>query len=704
MVRLEKEKQNKLAVELLFAHFKVPELIKECRWSDDFERILLNVISLKGLTYRTVSLNSNWFKTSSEVMIGYLKSGETVLLIPKAISGYTYINCADKKKYTVTKEIVNVFEDKAYAFYKGMTKAILQPKDFLNYAFKSVPYSKYVLLCLSYLTTTLLGLVLPVMNQNIFNTVIPSGASRLLIHTAAVLIGIAVSAILFIVINHTILYNIRNTIAIYVETMIMERVMALPASFFREYSSGDISKRLYNFISVFTQILDTVFSTLFPVMFSVVYMIHLLRVTPPLAVSSAFIILMFAVIIVLFVIKQIHIYQKLTQNDVKVASIFFSLVTAIQKIKLAGAEEKAFRFWEKKYIRSAEILYNPPFILKIQPYIGVLILYFASIINYYVAALYNISLADFFSFTVIFGMITSSFTALIDISVVIAQFYSVLYSLKPIFQTKPDQHDEKLVSKELKGNIRFKNLSFKYNNLQQDILRDFSFTVKQGDFIAITGRTGCGKSTLLRLILGFEKAQQGDLFFDDINICDMNIKHLRRQIGTVLQDGKLLADSIYANITFFEPGLTMTDAWEAAEIAHIASDIRKMPMGMLTIISEGDGAISSGQKQRILIARAVIKKPRILILDEATSSLDNITQEKVTKSLSELDCTKIVVAHRLSTIQQCSTILLLEDGQVIESGTYDSLMNNKRFFYELVKRQKMNVLESDFIAEISKSG
>ena len=193
----------------------------------------------------------------------------------------------------------------------------------------------------------------------------------------------------------------------------------------------------------------------------------------------------------------------------------------------------------------------------------------------------------------------------------------------------------------------------------------------------------------MRLLLGFEKPEQGGIFYDGRNIDKINLQSLRRRIGTVMQNGGLFNDSIYANIAISAPSLSMDEAWEAAEIACIAEDIREMPMGMFTMISEGQGGISGGQKQRLMIARAIAPKPAILIFDEATSALDNIAQKKVTEALDKLHCTRIVIAHRLSTIRSCSRILYLGNGRVLEEGTYEELMEKNGLFAEMVERQRL---------------
>ena len=209
--------------------------------------------------------------------------------------------------------------------------------------------------------------------------------------------------------------------------------------------------------------------------------------------------------------------------------------------------------------------------------------------------------------------------------------------------------------------------------------------------MAIVGRTGCGKSTLMRLLLGFEKPEKGAVYYDGKDLNRLDLGSLRRKIGSVIQSGGLFQGDIFSNIVISAPHLTLDDAWEAAEIAGIAEDIRNMPMGMQTLISEGQGGISGGQKQRLMIARAVAPKPKILMFDEATSALDNKTQRQVSEALDKMGCTRIVIAHRLSTIRHCDRILVLDGGNVIEQGSYDELIAKNGYFAELVERQRVDI-------------
>ena len=271
----------------------------------------------------------------------------------------------------------------------------------------------------------------------------------------------------------------------------------------------------------------------------------------------------------------------------------------------------------------------------------------------------------------------------------VAMIRPVLEMAKPILDAVPETSEEKKMVQSLRGRVELSHLSFRYSDTMPMVLDDLSLQIKSGEYVAIVGKTGCGKSTLVRLLLGLETPQKGAIYYDGLDMQTLDLRSLRRNIGTVIQDGKLFQGSIYENIAISAPGLTMNEAWEAAELAGIADDIRAMPMGMHTLISEGQGGISGGQRQRLMIARAIAPKPKLLIFDEATSALDNITQKKVSQSLDSLRCTRIVIAHRLSTIRQCDRILVLDGGHIIEDGTYDELLEKKGFFAELVARQRV---------------
>ena len=313
-----------------------------------------------------------------------------------------------------------------------------------------------------------------------------------------------------------------------------------------------------------------------------------------------------------------------------------------------------------------------------------------TILMYYFAANSHVSVADYYAFNTAYGMVSGAFMSLASIALTAANIKPILDMAKPIMDTVPEISADKQVVTRISGGIELNNISFRYNESMPNVLDNLSLKIKPGQYVAIVGTTGCGKSTLMRIMLGFETPQKGAVYYDGKDLSRMDLKSLRRKIGVVMQNGKLFQGDIFSNITISAPWLTIDDAWRAAELAGIADDIKRMPMGMHTIISEGSGGVSGGQRQRLMIARAIAPKPRILMFDEATSALDNLTQKKVSESLDGLKCTRIVIAHRLSTIKQCDRIIYLDNGKIVEDGTYEELINMGGKFAELVARQQLD--------------
>jgi ABC-type bacteriocin/lantibiotic exporter with double-glycine peptidase domain len=295
------------------------------------------------------------------------------------------------------------------------------------------------------------------------------------------------------------------------------------------------------------------------------------------------------------------------------------------------------------------------------------------------------------AFNSAYSMMSTAFVSLSGITVMVSQIRPVLKMIQPILDAEPEVNTGRHVVTKLRGSIELNNVSFRYSESMPAVLDDFSLKIPSGQYLAIVGKTGCGKSTLMRILLGFEQPQKGAVYYDGKDIAAMDLKSLRRKIGVVMQNGKLFQGDIYSNIVISAPQLTLDEAWEAAEMAGIADDIRRMPMGMHTVIGEGQGGISGGQRQRLMIARAIAPKPKILMFDEATSALDNITQKTVSDSLEKLKCTRIVIAHRLSTIRHCDRIIVLDQGRIVEDGTYEALVAKGGYFSELVARQRIDI-------------
>lgn len=298
----------------------------------------------------------------------------------------------------------------------------------------------------------------------------------------------------------------------------------------------------------------------------------------------------------------------------------------------------------------------------------------------------GIGYAQFIAFNAAYSSFNGTLGSVIGL---IGQYFGIqpqIENLRPILNEVPESVSDKIDAEVLSGVIEVNHLTFAYEGSDHNVLKDVSFKISAGENVAIVGKSGCGKSTLVRLLLGFEKPKSGSIYYDGQDLAELNLPSVRTQLGVVLQNGQLMTGDIFTNIVGTKL-LTQEDAWAAAEAAGIAEDIAMMPMGMQTVISEGSSNISGGQRQRLLIARALVNKPSILIFDEATSALDNRSQAIMTESIDKLNATRIVIAHRLSTIRNCEKILVMDDGKIVEIGNFDELLAKNGIFTELVKRQ-----------------
>lgn len=679
--------QNALNEILKFYHLKsrkIPDSLT------DIEKQVEYAVRPYGMMYRTVELENGWYKDAAGAMIGRLKeSGRRVALIPGKFSGYTYYDLESGKRKKIGKNSQGLFEKEAILFYKPFPVKKMKLGMLIKYMVESLSGADFLAVILAMLAVTLVGSFMPKINQTLFAYVLPSENMQLLLAVFIFMICVAVSGVLLEAVRDLVTARINTKLSVSVEAAAMMRVMTLPVEFFRNYSSGELYSRLNQLDSICDLLVSGVLSTSITSVFSLIYILQIFSIAPALAGKAIMIIL----ITIVFSTASTMVQRKVTQRQMEVAGkesgITYSLITGIQKIKLTGSEKRAFARWGNVYAKKAALTYDPPMFLKINTVINTAISLAGTIILYYFAVRSGVSVADYYAFNTAYGMVSGAFLSMAGIGLTVAQIGPSLKMIQPVLEAIPEVAKEKQVMEKVSGEIELSHVSFRYNEDMPFLLKDLSLKVNPGQYIAIVGKTGCGKSTLMRLLLGFEKPQKGAIYYDRKDIDKIDLRSLRRKIGVVMQNGKLFQGDIYSNITFSAPWLTRKEAWEAAELAGIADDIRKMPMGMDTLISEGSGGISGGQKQRLMIARAIAPRPRILMLDEATSALDNPMQKKISETLNDMKCTRIVIAHRLSTIKQCDRILVLDDGKIVEDGNYEELMEKNGFFKELVEKQQI---------------
>lgn len=664
---------------------EVPEGIK------DVNEQLEYLMRPYGIMRRTVELGKGWRKDAVGAMLTTrVDDGSVVALIPSGLAGYSYFDVNTGKRQRVTRSSEALFEDQAIAFYKPFPLRKLTIPDLMSYMLGMISVSDLICFVLATLAVTLVGLLLPKLQNILFGNVIGSGSGSLLAVTAVFMICATVSQTIFGAVKSLFSARINTKLDISVEAATMMRVLSLPATFFKNYSSGELSSRIGNIRELCEMLVSSMLSIGLTSIFSLTYITQLVRFGPSLVVPALCILLATTVFSILSTLIRLKIVRERMELSAKETGMSYALISGVQKIKLSGSEKRAFSRWGELFAKESTLLYNPPAFIKLNSVISVAISLIGTLVLYSEAAVSGISSADFIAFTAAFGAIQGAFSGIAGIAQNIASIKPTLEMAKPVLDTEPEVSEGKEVVSRLAGGIEVNNISFRYSENSPLILDDISIKIRPGQYVAIVGKTGCGKSTLMRLLLGFEKPQKGAIYYDGKDINSIDLKSLRRRIGVVMQEGRLFQGDLFSNIVISAPWLTLNDAWEAAEMAGIADDIRRMPMGMHTIVSEGSGGISGGQRQRLMIARAIAPKPKILMFDEATSALDNITQKKVSESLDSLKCTRIVIAHRLSTIRHCDRIICLDGGHIIEDGTYDELIAKGGFFAELVSRQRIS--------------
>lgn len=644
-----------------------------------------------GIMRRTVKLEEGWYRDAAGAMLGVLaESGRVVALIPTGLSGYSYFDWETGKRRRINRKNQHLFDEEAIAFYKPFPLKKISLPSLAAYIARTLSVSDYVMIGLATLALSLIGMISPLITKLLFDRVLLSGNVRLLIAIAFFSVSVSVSTLLISAVKNMITARIETKLNISIEAATMMRIMSLPADFFKQYSSGELSSRASQVGALCKMLASTVLSTGLTSIFSLVYISQIFAYAPMLVVPALLIILATVVFSVVSSLVQMKLSTRQMELSGKESGMTYSLITGIQKIKLAGAEKRAFARWGNLYAQSAKLEYGPPAFIELNSVIALAISLVGTLVMYTMAVKSGISVADYYAFDTAYGMVSGAFGALAGIALNVAQIKPMLTMVKPFFDAVPEVSDGKQVLTRLSGGIEMNNVSFRYSENMPLIIDNLSLKIRPGQYVAIVGKTGCGKSTLMRLLLGFEHPQKGAIYYDGKDLERIDLRSLRRRVGVVMQNGKLFQGDIYSNIVISAPWLSQDEAWEAAELAGIADDIRMMPMGMNTVISEGSGGISGGQRQRLMIARAVAPKPKILMFDEATSALDNMTQKKVSESLDALKCTRIVIAHRLSTIKQCDRIIVLDHGKIIEDGKYDELIAKNGFFAELVARQRLD--------------
>jgi NHLM bacteriocin system ABC transporter ATP-binding protein len=650
---------------------------------------LFEIARASRMRLRKVSLEPEWWTKDHGPLLGFKQeSSDPVALLP-ASSGKSYelVDPADNRRIRVTKTLAGELSEVAYVFYRPFPEKALSAWDLVKFGLEGTGNSLWAALGLA-AAGGLLALLVPLITGYLFDTVILVGERSALWQILLGLTVVAFSGLAFQFTRALAVLRLETKMGNSLQAAIWDRLLRLPAAFFRDYSVGDLALRAMSVEQIRQLVGGNVLVGLLSSVFSLFSFFLLFTYNLGLALVALGLTTVTLLMIVGVSFWQLGYQRKLAEKQGKIAGLVLQLINGIAKLRTAGAETRAFRAWSKEFATQRKLAF------KARQIGNVLTVFNAAwpaltmlAIFWMVANLQSsMSTGAFLAFLAAFTQFLTAMIGMATALTAILQAIPIYERSKVIFQAMPEVSSFKTDPGELSGAIEVNHLSFRYHPDAPYILNDVSLQIKPGQFVAIVGPSGSGKSTLFRLLLGFETPESGSIYYNNQNLAGVDLQAVRRQIGVVLQNSKLMSGDIYENIVGSAP-YTVEDAWEAAKMAGLAEDIKAMPMNLFTVVSEGGSTLSGGQRQRLMIARAIIGKPRILYFDEATSALDNQTQAVVSKSLESLRATRVVIAHRLSTIVNADCIYVLQGGKLVQSGTYNELINQKGPFKELASRQ-----------------
>lgn len=666
--------------------------------------VIRRLVQKGNMQLRLVELTKGWHKSDCGVMLGYHgERKKIVALIPASPESYIMISKDRPRGIPVTDSVAEDLQKDAFVIHAGLPTRKLSNVDVLKFMFKHCWSLDWQTIIFVSFLAGIIPIITPIITETIFQDIIPILDRKGLatVTQVSAIAGFTTASIN--IVRSIAITRLTTNIDLAVESALFGRLVALPTAFFRKFQSGELASRFMGMSSIVNAVSGDIVSEVFNFIFSFWSFGLMCWYSFPLAILVMFVSFVLTLICSLFVYNSISLQRKFMTAHNKTAALLQQLFTGLPKFRTAGAEDHAFRLWGDRFADEWQWNYKLRWNANYLSIVNVIHASLYTLLVYFITMNYvnhvdpetgaiveeGITYAAFLAFQVAAASFNATIGGFVGSVSRLMSVKPLVENIKIFLDEVPEISDDKPDADTLRGAIEVRNLYFSYSEDTPEVVKDISFRIAAGEHVAIVGRSGSGKSTLIRLLLGFEKPSRGVVLYDGQDLSEVNLSSVRSQLGVVLQNGQLMQGSIFTNIVGTS-ALTEDDAWVAAQAAGLADDIKNMPMGMQTVISEGSTNISGGQRQRILIARALAGRPSIVIFDEATSALDNRTQAIVTHSLDKMHATQIIVAHRLSTIKNVDRVIVIDKGQVIENGSFAELVEKGGVFASMVKQQTID--------------
>lgn len=649
---------------------------------------------------REIRLEPDWYKKDYGNILVYKKELDEFEIPIACVScddkGYVEYNVVEGTTSKITSINSMHYAKTAYMIYRPFPNKHLELRELFSYCSKGLRSKDMLSIMLLSLIIMAIGLWIPYLTQVIYDKYIYYNNTSMIYQIGMVAIAFTLGELMFDIFSRLILYKNSNRMEMMIQSAMFDRLFNLKINVYSRYETSDLIRRTLSTTDIGTIVLDEVIISSFIHCFCIVYLVRMYQYSEKLAWIGLLIILIGLIFSILISLLQTKYKKKIIEFNTNASSIMYQAIMGISKIKISSATNRILNKYIKEKVKSKELDMKYEVLATADHCIHLFLSILSTILFYKIAFMnqLNITVGELLAFISAFNLLFFSVRKLEKNFAKILQVQPLYKKANLLLAETPESMEGSRSIGNLEGKIELSNVSFRYDSNEPMVISNISLTINKGEYIGIVGSSGCGKSTLLKLLLGFESTTSGKIYYDDMDLDTLDKRELRKRLGVVLQEGQLISGSIYENVVIASSATNKEQYREEVEKVHqtikmvgLEEDIKQMPMGLETVITEQGGTISGGQRQRILIARAIFYNPSIIFFDEATSALDNINQALIAENLDKLKSTRIVIAHRLSTVMNCDRIIVMDKGQIIESGTYDELIGLKGMFYELSMRQ-----------------
>ena len=652
---------------------------------------LVDILDASGVRARRVSFRNegDWWRSDSNAMLVFREGdGRPVALLPGMFGRYRAVDPVSKRSVRVTAARAAALGDEAWMFYRPLPERDVMPANLLRIALRGSA-GDLARLVLAGVPGGLIKLLPALALGFVANHIAAGGSGEALYAVVVALAGFGLLGALLHMLQSTAMMRFEGRLASRVEAAFWDRLIRLPRSVLNRHPTGDLAMSAMTFRNLRDGLQRVVADGLLSVVFLLPVFAVIFLYDAALGAVTLFFSFVSLLIVVLLGLRQISPYGRMIGAARRVAGRLFQIVGGIAKLRVENAEGSAYAIWARDYReqKRAEIELGA-FEGHSRAFGAALPFLAGGVLLFAVAAVGDreVPVGDFLVVYTVFIVFQSAVARLGESFGTLAAMLPAFDQLRPLLAAVPETEVEGEPVEYLGGDILFDRVSFRFDPDGPLVLDDVTIRARPGEFIAITGESGAGKSTLFRLALGIDRPTMGAVYYDGRDLRHLNLKQVRRKIGAVPQSVDLHPQDLWDNLVGYRNEVESEEIWAAAGIAEVEDQIKSMPMGMMTMVGTGS-VLSGGESQRITIARSVIGSPRIMLLDEATNWLDNENQAKVMKNLTALTSTRLVIAHRLSTLEQADRIFVLQAGKIVESGSFSELMEIDGVFGELVKRQ-----------------